>query len=99
MNKQIKMKYKIFDYSFKQAKKIGVVIKPSITQGKKIDVFDKAGNYLTSIGDINYLDYPSYIKLFGKRYADERRKLYKIRHQRYRTKKNTRSWFADQILW
>jgi len=93
------MKYKIFDYSFKQAKRLGVVIKPSITIGKKIDIFDKSGNYLTSIGDINYLDYPSYIKLFGKRYADERRKLYKIRHQRYRTKKNTRSWFADQILW
>ena len=71
------MTYKIFDYSYRQAKRLGVIILPSITTGKKIDVFDKKGNYITSIGDIDYLDYPSYIKLFGKRYANERRKLYK----------------------
>ena len=33
------------------------------------------------------------------KYANERRRLYKIRHEKYRKIKNTPSYFADNILW
>jgi hypothetical protein len=35
----------------------------------------------------------------GKEYADERRRLFKIRHQKNRTKEGSDAWFADQLLW
>ena len=70
--------YEITDYSKKQASKLGVTIKPSTNKKKKIDVF-RNGNKLTSIGDINYSDFPTYMKEKGKKYAEERRRLYKLR--------------------
>ena len=36
------MPYKIKTYTKNQAKKIGVIVKPSSSKGKKIDVFKKA---------------------------------------------------------
>ena len=45
------MSYKITKYSKEQAKKLGVVIKPSTRKNKKIDVF-KDGNKISSIGPI-----------------------------------------------
>jgi len=90
--------YKIKSYSFTQAKKLGVTIKPSIRAGKKIDIFDKKGNYICSIGASGYSDYPTYIQDEGKAYADERRRLYKLRHTEKKTK-GTPSYFADNILW
>ena len=41
------MKYRIKKYSYNQAKKLGVVIKPSTNKGKKIDVYknEKIGPY------------------------------------------------------
>ena len=35
------MPYKIKTYTKNQAKKIGVIVKPSSSKGKKIDVFKK----------------------------------------------------------
>jgi len=92
------MTYKILPYSYKEAERLGVEIKRSINKNKKIDVF-KDGKYICSIGDDRYLDYPYYIKEYGKDYADKRRELYKIRHNRYRHNKYSPSWFSDQILW
>lgn len=43
------MPYSISDYSYQQAKKLDVDIKPSTNPKKKIDVF-KAGKKITSIG-------------------------------------------------
>ena len=40
--------------------KLNVIIKPSINKNKKIDVFSNSGNFISSIGDIRYNDYPSY---------------------------------------
>lgn len=91
--------YKILPYTYKKAKQLNVIVKPSIKANKKIDIFDKKGNFITSIGDKNYLDYPNYIEVFGKRIADQRRRLYKIRHAKNRIKKGTPSFFADQLLW
>ena len=73
------MPYSITNYTKQQAKKLGVVVKPSSVKGKKIDVF-KNGEKIASVGAIGYADYPTYMKTKGKAYADERRRLYKIRH-------------------
>lgn len=90
--------YKITPYSYKQAEKIGVDIRPSHNPNKKIDIYIN-GNFIGSIGAAGYYDYPTYIIKFGKKYADQRRKLYKIRHNKTRKIKNSMSWFADKILW
>ncbi len=74
--------YTIKDYSFKQAKKLGVIIKPSNTSNYKIDVFDKNGDYITSIGNKNYSDFPTYILSHGIDYANRRRYLYHLRHKK-----------------
>lgn len=91
--------YQITDYSKEQAKRLNVIIQPSTLKKYKIDVFDKNGDYITSIGDNKYLDYPNYIIKFGKSYADERRRLYRIRHKVDRVSKNSRGYFASEILW
>ncbi len=93
------MAYTILPYTLKQASKLRVVIKPSTNPLKKIDVFDKQGNKLASVGAVGYLDYPYYIKLHGKEYADERRKLYKMRHSKDRLKKGSNGYYADKLLW
>jgi hypothetical protein len=87
--------YKIKDYSYKKAKELGVEIKPSKVKNKKIDVF-KDGKFLVSIGDINYKDYPSYIQEKGLSYANERRRLYNIRHK---NDKGITGKYAKAILW
>lgn len=87
--------YKITDYTKKQAKQLGVDIKPSKIKNKKIDVF-KDGNKIISIGDINYKDYPTYIKEKGINYANERRRLYKIRHK---NDNGTAGFYANKLLW
>jgi len=91
--------YNILPYSYKQASKLKVIIKPSSKKNKKIDVYDLNNNFLVSIGSINHLDYPYYIKYKGKDYANKRRELYKKRFQKTRLIKNTASYFADKILW
>jgi len=65
--------YNIKPYSFKQAKKLGVEIKPSDDKNKKIDII-KNNKKLLNIGDKNYSDYPTYIIQKGNEYADKRRK-------------------------
>lgn len=89
------MVYEIQPYSFKKAKDLGVTIKPSSKKGKKIDVF-KNNQLLTSIGASSSNDYTTYLKNEGKTFAEERRRLYKIRHS-----KNTgvAGFYASEILW
>jgi len=91
--------YEILPYTKAQARKINVVIKPSIKKGKKIDVFDKKGNFIVSIGASNYLDYPTYKMYFGNQIANERKRLYKIRHKKDRLVKYSAGWYADKLLW
>jgi len=74
-----------------QASKYGVKITVSSNPKKKIDVY-KDGNKLASIGDINYKDYGTYLEENGKKYADSRRRLYRIRH------KGENNW-SLKILW
>lgn len=91
--------YHILNYTKQKAKKLNVIVKPSIKKGKKIDIFDKKGNFIVSVGAYGYLDYPSYKLLFGTKIANERKKLYKIRHKKDRLKKYSAGWYADQLLW
>lgn len=90
--------YRIKPRQKRNAKKLGVEIKPSKLKGKKIDVFKK-GKKIASIGAKGYSDYATYIEKKGKTFAEARRKLYKKRHNRTRRKKNSNSYFADRILW
>lgn len=92
------MTYEINDYSFRQASKLGVQIKPSTLKNKKIDVFKK-GKKITSIGALGYSDYSTYVKTKGKEYADRRRELYKIRHAKDRAVVGSTGYFSDKILW
>jgi hypothetical protein len=90
--------YQIKKYSFDQAEKMGVIIKPSIHKNKKIDVFDKKTNkFITSIGNLKYKDFPTYL-LIDKKLAEERRRLYKIRHAKDKDILNSRGYYADKIL-
>ena len=90
--------YKITARQKANASKLGVVIKPSTVKGKKIDVY-KNDVKIASIGALGYMDYDLYIKSKGLAYANERRRLYKIRHANDRNKKGTPGFYADKILW
>ncbi len=89
--------YKIKKYSYDQAKKLGVEIKPSTDKNKKIDVI-KEGKKIASIGSKGYLDYPTYMEK-DKELANKKRKAYKARHANYSSIKNTPAYFANNILW
>ena len=91
--------YEILPYSFSQAKKLNVQIHPSLNKKYKIDVFSPDGYYITSIGASGYSDYPHYIEEKGQQYADNRRRLYKLRHNKDRTKLYSRGYYSDNILW
>jgi hypothetical protein len=90
--------YHITNYSYKQAKKLGVTIRPSTNKTKKIDVF-KNNVKIASIGANNMNDFPTYIKKCGIKYAKTRRRLYRIRHRHDLSKKNTPGYYANKILW
>ena len=92
------MSYNITPYSYKQARKYGVSIVPSRNKTKKIDVI-KHGKVIASVGAKGMNDFPTYIKKCGKKYANTRRHLYKIRHNKDRKTRGTRGWWADKLLW
>lgn len=92
------MSYQIKDYSIQQAKKLNVKILPSTLKNKKIDVY-KDNKKIASIGDIRFHDYPTYILNNGVAYANERRKLYKIRHNKDLKIKNSNGFYANKLLW
>jgi len=97
------MAYKILPYSKAKADILRVEIKPSSNPLKKIDVF-KNGKKIATIGALGMFDYPTYLEkekkgYFPKGYAKERRRLYKLRHEKDRHKIGKNGWYADKILW
>jgi hypothetical protein len=90
--------YEIKEYSKIKAKQLGVQIKPSTRKDKKIDVF-KNNEKVASIGAKGYKDFPTYKKERGLAFAEERRRLYKERHEKDRHKKGSAGFYADKILW
>ena len=90
--------YKIKQYSLDQAKKLDVELKPSTNKKKKIDVF-KNNKKISSIGAIGYSDYPTFILDKGLDYANDKRRLYKIRHNKDIKKIGSNGFYANKILW
>jgi hypothetical protein len=82
-----------------QARKLGVIIKPSTKGLYKIDIFTKDGNYITSIGNRNYKDYITYVEEEGIDFANRRRDLYLKRHKKDIQNEFSRGWWAAAILW
>jgi hypothetical protein len=91
--------YKIKDYTKQKAKLLGVKVIPSTHKNKKIDVLDYHNNFICSIGDIRYKDFPTYLEENGKEYANKRRELYKIRHKKDRSIIGSCGYYADKLLW
>ena len=75
-----------------KAARIGVTVRPSRSRHKKLDVFDRSGRKVASIGDRRYSDFNQHGDL-------ERRRLYKARHARHRHRRGSPSYYADRILW
>ena len=91
--------YIITQYSYDKAKQLNLIIKQSKNKGKKIDVYDIDNTFLHSIGDIRYNDYPNYCIIFNKQYADERKRLYHIRHQKNINVINSKQYLSANLLW
>lgn len=95
--------YKIKSGQRDAARRLGVVIRPSTTKGKKIDVY-KHGFKVASIGAQGYEDYWGYVQLEKKGSvapgtAETRRQLYKIRHAGECSAVGTPGYYACKILW
>ena len=91
--------YIISEHSKIQAKKLNLIIKVSTRKNKKIDVYDAQNTYINSIGNINYNDYGSYLKIFGQIYANKRQRLYHARHQKGINIINSKQYLSANILW
>jgi len=91
--------YNIKEYSFKKAKQLGVQIFPSGNPKYKLEVYDWHGNFITYCGANGYKDYPTYLEEQGPVYANNRLRLYKIRHEKDRHKLGSRGYYSDQLLW
>ena len=95
--------YSITNYTYKQAKKLKVIIKPSTNKTKKIDVY-KNNKKVASIGDVKYNDFPTYLSMedkgiVEKGYANQRTKLYRIKHKKDIDNKNGNGYYSNKILW
>ena len=95
------MTYRITEHTKKQARQLGVTVKPSSRQDKKIDVI-KAGKKVASVGDKKYPDYGTYVNMekagqAPKGLADDRRRAYKARHKNYPV--GSPGYWADKLLW
>lgn len=88
------MVYQITDRTKENARKLGVEVKRSSKANKKLDVY-KNGELVASIGDTRYSDYPTYIKEKGLDYANERKRLYNIRHKN----ESSGGFYAKKLLW
>lgn len=91
------MSYHILPYTYQQARRLGVKVKPSTVKGKKIDVF-KDDKKIASVGAMGFKDYPQY-KEENPSVAEKRRTNYKARHQMDRSKIGSPGWYADKLLW
>ena len=91
--------YQVSEYTKKKAEMLNVIVFPSENPKYKIDIYDSKGIYLFSGGAKGYLDYAHYIKKYGQEYADERRRLYRIRHRKEIKAEGTRGWYIAKLLW
>jgi len=86
-----------------KAAKLGVQVKESTNQAKKLDVFLN-GKKIADIGATGYWDYELYKEyekrgFFPKGYADKKRSAYQARHDGEQLAKGSPGYFAWKILW
>lgn len=86
--------YKITDYTLNKARQLGLTVIPSKKANKKIDVF-RGDKYLASVGHSSYKDYGMYLQEGDKKQAEERKRLYHLRHK----KKTLPERLAGSLLW
>lgn len=86
--------YEIKPYTMERARAVGLEVRPSSKRGKKLDVYSD-GQYVDSVGATGYKDYPTYLATEGKEVAEERRRLYHLRH----TKNTLGELLALWLLW
>ena len=91
------MAYKIRPYSLKRAEEIGVDLRSSIYEFMKIDVLDKKGKLICSIGTLGEMDYPELLEQRGEEAAQSRREQH--REGLKSMKRLTPGWYYEQILW
>ena len=58
--------YVILPHTKTKAKQLKVIVRPSLKKTKKIDVYDKDGYFLFSIGSYGSMDFAYYLKYYGK---------------------------------
>lgn len=92
------MSYEITNYTKKKARELGVTVKPSTNSKKKIDVF-KNDKKIASVGARGMMDYPNYIKEKGLEFANERKRLYRIRHKKDISVVGSNGWLVSNLLW
>jgi hypothetical protein len=90
-------RYSISEYTRRKARAIGVTVRASTRKNKKIDVF-LANKKVASIGDRTYDDFTTLLRK-SKSLANERRRLYHIRHKKDSAKKGTPGYYAAKLLW
>ena len=90
-------RYSISAYTKNKARAIGVTVRPSTRKGKKIDVF-KNGKKVASVGALGYNDFTTFSRK-SKSNANERRRLYHIRHKKDSARKGTPGYYAAKLLW
>jgi hypothetical protein len=93
------MVYTIQPRTYEVAKEMNLIIHPSDNPKYKIEVYDKDGVFMFYGGASGYGDYPTYWKLDGKAYANERRRLYMIRHKKEIQKVGSRGYIIYKLLW
>ena len=91
--------YQITDYTKQQAKKLNVTVSRSKSPKKKINIFNRRGDKIGTAGAVGYMDYPTYMKSRGKKYADKRRSLYRQRHKGENKKVGSNGYWAWNLLW
>ena len=92
------MPYTITDYTLQRAKQMKVTVQLSQQKNKKIDVFKK-GVKIATIGDSRYKDFPTYIIENGIEFANNRKRLYYMRHKKNIEKINSNGFYAAKLLW
>ena len=90
--------YQITDYTKQKARELGVDVVNSKNPKKKIDVL-KDGKKIASVGSVGYRDYPTFINLKGKDFAEQRRSLYRKRHSKDMNVVGSNGWYANKLLW
>lgn len=92
--------YKILQRTLDRAAELGVTVKPSTNNKKKIDVF-KNGEMVAQIGARRSYDFPTYLEMekrgeVPKGYAEERRRLF---YKRHKYDKTPNQFYSQRLLW